>query len=132
MKKPKENLSIYKDEVLGTKGISKHIYYFDLVSDETTEDGRRVIVLKPTDKSEHLKFCRDLADNMVEALGEGDNKLLRKMLYDTLRDYNEKDIKDMRDMVVLKKSPVKYREGCFKLIIGDGRRKDSHEIMLVE
>lgn len=132
-REPKEAMSFYRGgKVYLTKPPSRHITEYNVVSDEITEDGSRIISLKPADKTEHLRLCSELADRMVERLGEGDNKLLRKMLLDTLRDFEDKSVVSMHRMVVLGKAPVKYREGCFKLIIGDGRRKNSHEIMLVE
>ncbi len=130
---PSENLSFYRNKkAMGTKGVSRHINEYDIASDVTNEEGVRTIVMKPADKTEHLKLCDELANKMVEKLGGGDNKLLRTMLFDTLRDYGEKDVKSMHKMVVLGKAPVKHREGCFKIVIGDGRKKSSHEIMLVD
>ena len=133
MKNPKENMSFYGDKkAIATVGISKHLHEYDIVSEKTDDDGTRTIIIKPTDKTEFLRLVNELADKMVEKLGEGENKLLRKMLYDTLRDYEDKEIVKMHRKVVLGEMPVKYKEGCFKLIIGDGRRKNSHEIMLIE
>jgi hypothetical protein len=129
----KESMGFYTDKkVMTNVGASKHINEYDVLSDSVSEDGTRTIIIKPADKTEHLRLVSELADKMVEKLGEGDNKLLCKMLYDTLRDYEDKEIAKMHRRVVLGKAPVKYKEGCFKLIIGDGRRKNSHEIMLVE
>lgn len=119
-------------KVFTTKGTSRHINEYDIVSDIVDRDGVRTIVIKPSDKTEHLRLCNELADKMVIRLGEGQNKLLRKMLFDTLRDYGDEDVKDMHKQVVLGEAPVKHREGCFKLIIGDGRRKNHHEIMLID
>ena len=106
-----ENISIDKGKFLATKGVSKHITEYDIVSDTTSENGTRTILIKPTDKTEILKLCAELADKMVEKMGEGDNKLLRTMLLDTLKDYEDKNIQDMHKRVVLGKAPVKYREG---------------------
>jgi len=44
----------------------------------------------------------------------------------------DKDVATMHKKVVLGKAPVKHREGCFKIIIGDGRRKNHHEIQLID
>ena len=135
MTEDKETFAIKKGKerkMLSTKGISKHLIEYDILSDTTAEDGSRTIIFKPSDISEHLRLVGEVADAMVMKLGEGENKLLRTMLADTLRDYETKDIKDMYRKVVLGEQPVKYREGCFKLIIGDGRTKGRHEIMLVE
>ena len=128
-----ENMSFYKSKkIYATRGISKHVNEYDIVSDVTSEDDIRTIVIKPSDKTEHLRLCAELANKLVEKLGEGENKLLRTMLLDTLRDYKDKDIQDMHKKVVLGKAPVKYREGCFKIIIGDGRKANHHAIMLIE
>jgi hypothetical protein len=131
----KETFAIKKGKahkMLSTKGISKHLIEYNILSDTIGEDGTRTLVFKPTDASKFLQRVAELAAAMVEKLGEGENKLLRTMLADTLRDYREEDIDDMYRKVVLREQPVKYREGCFKLIIGDGRKKGRHEIMLVE
>lgn len=133
MQNPKENISFYRgNKAYANVGISKHIHEYDVESDVSAPDGTRTIVMIPTDKSDHLRLCKELADKMVEKLGEGENKLLRKMLLDTLRDYEDASVEDMHRQVVLGEKPVKYKEGCFKIIIGDGRRRNSHEIMLVE
>jgi len=128
-----EHISLYLGrKALIAKGVSRHISEFDVVSDQTGDDGTRTIVIKPADKTEHLKRCKELAGKMVERLGEGENKLLRAMLYDTLRDYKDSDVEDMYKKVVLGEAPVKHREGCFKIIIGDGRRRGHHEIQLID
>lgn len=130
---PRENFSLYRDKkILAIKGSSKHLIEYDVVSDETNQEGIRTIVIKPSDKTEHLKVCKELADKMVARLGEGENKLLRTMLFDTLRDYKEKDVIDMHKKVVMGGAPVKHRESCFKIIIGDGRKRGHHEIQLIE
>lgn len=130
---PSENFSFYRNKkICATKGISKHINEYDVVSDETNSGGVRTIVIKPIDKTKHLKLCRELASKMVEKLGEGENRLLRTMLFDTLRDYVDKAVVSMHKMVVLGEAPVKHRESCFKIIIGDGRKKNHHEIQLIE
>jgi hypothetical protein len=130
---PTENMSFYRNKkVLTTKGISKHLNEYDIVSDNVEGDGIRTIVIKPSDKTEHLRLCKELATKMVEKMGEGDNRLLNNMLFDTLRDYRDKEVIEMHKKVVLGKETVKHKEGCFKIIIGDGRKKNHHEIMLID
>jgi len=131
--RPSENFSIFRGgKILGTKGESRHIKDFDIVSDKTDEVGVRTLVFKPSDVAERLKLCKELANEIVVALGEGDNKLLRRMISDHLRDYDEKDIKEMHKLVMGGGVPIKTRESCFKIIIGDGRRRGHHEIQLID
>lgn len=133
MAKVKENISVYADKKVYTNiGESKHVNEYDLLSDTIDDEGTRTIIIKKVDKSEHLSRCKELAGLLVEKLGEGDNKLLNTMLYDTLRDYEEKDVIRMISDITKKGEPVKHREGCFKITVGDARKRNHHEIMLVD
>lgn len=133
MADPKENMSFYKNEVLTTKGRSSHIANEYLIeSDTTEEDGTRVIRLKPKDKTEFLAKARELANAIAERIGEGKSKLFKNMLFDLLKEYEEKSLHRIYKRVMAGKEPVRAEEGCFKIIIGDGRRRNHDEIQLVE
>ncbi len=129
----KENMSFYpKGKVFSAKGRGTHITNeYQLIGDEVSVDGNRIIKLKLIDQTEHLQHCSDLANKLVVQLGEPVSSLLRTVIYDSLRDFLETDILDMLKQIG-KGEQVKKREGCFKLIIGDGRKKRHHEIMLSE
>ena len=102
---------------------------YNVVRDETDEEGMRTIVLQEKDLTPLREKARKLADVVAANIGEGDSKILRELLFDVFKDYYEKTIDKLLKMIAEGK-PVKVREGCFKVIIGDGRRKNSEEIML--
>jgi len=58
--------------------------------------------------------------------------VVREILFDVLKAYEDKEVDRLYRYVVELDEPVKPREGCYKVIVGDGRRKDSFHIMMRE
>jgi len=131
MTEPYETFSLYKEgRAFSAKKEGRHLIGdYDIVSDATDAEGNRIITLKPHDLSGHLKNLDKLVDLLSKKL-DPDSKLFPKLLRDTLVDYSEKDIERMLNKVEKKKEKVSAQEGCFKIYIGDGRRKKSEEIMI--
>jgi len=128
-----ETFTLYKKrkEALATTRIGHIEKEYDLITDEVDENGVRVIRMKPKVSTELAKLRNELADKIMEKLGET-SKMLRKLLLDTLNDYNDASIKRMHRKVVLGIAPVKATKGCFEIIIGDGRKKSSDTIRIRE
>ena len=127
----RENISLYRRGVAyAAKREGGHITgSYDVLNDETDNEGIRTIILKTQDKVKHLTIVKELAKLLAEKLGEGESKTFISLLEDTLIDYEEESILRMLDKAK-KDIPVKTREGCFKIIIGDGRRKNADIIDL--
>ena len=121
-----ETFTIYsrKKEVLLSKTGDHIDKEYHLESDTMAEDGTRTIIMKPKDLTELERKKRELALAIAKSLGEEKSKLLKELLYDALRDYQHKEIEEMHKKVLEKKEAVKTRPGCFRIIIGDGRRKN--------
>ena len=92
----------------------------------------RVISLSPLDTKPIEEKVRLVTEGILEALGEIDSKTMRTLLTDQLKSYWDDDIEDMYTKVVVKKEKVKTRPGCFRIIIGDGRKKGHGEIQLTD
>lgn len=107
---------------------------YDIVSDSVEEDGTRRLVMKERDLSELNEMKEELVDAIAESLGEGGSKTFKQILLDSLGDYKHSDIKRMyRKVISQKKAPlIKATPGCFEIIIGDGRRKNSDIIRIRE
>lgn len=100
---------------------------YDILKDETVE-GVRTIVLKERDRKEFIQKVKELSKVLAEKLGEGESKTLTKILEDVFIDYEDEHLYKLHKRVVEGKEPVKAREGCFHIIVGDGR-KNSSEII---
>lgn len=124
----KENITIcYGGAVFAGKREGGHITgEYTMVSDNVAEDGTRTIVLKTVDQTEHIQHAKELTELIAEKLGESESKLMRGLLYDTLIDYRDEVIISMIKDIKGKNKPVRAREGCFRIHIGDGRRHNSH------
>ncbi len=99
-------------------------------SDETKEDGKRVLVLAPRPMEDTSQKTKELVRVMLKRLGEPRSRTLKRLLSDVFVDYFPEAIERLYDKIVVKGEPVKEKEGCFRLIVGDGRRRESEEIML--
>ena len=128
----KETITLHRNKTALTgKPPSTHIEKeYNVLKDETLE-GMRTIVLQEKDLSIQHEKARKLADTIAEEVGEGKSKAFKGMLFDIFRDYYEKTIDKLLKMIERGES-VKVKEGCFKVIIGDGRKNSSEEIMLRE
>jgi len=128
----KEGFSIYRDgTVYQSRGRSDHIdKEYNLLKDESFE-GVRTIVLQEKDLTTQREKARKLADLMADKIGEGGSKALKEMLYDIFKDYFEENL-DKLIRRIEKGEPVRAKEGCFKIVVGDGRTKKSEHIMLRE
>jgi hypothetical protein len=127
----KVGFSIYGDgTVYQSKGRSEHIdKEYSLIEDNTDKAGRRTIILQEKDLTLQKEKARKLANLIADRIGEGSSKTFKEMLYDIFKDYYEKTL-DKLVKRVEKGEPVKVKEGCFKILIGDGRTKKSECIML--
>jgi len=133
-KRIKETISIHRSGLTFTRkgDTSAHISGEYSSAQEVREDGTRIITLTPLDTQTTKDRIKAITETILEALGEEDSKAMRGLLLDHLREYWDDIIEDMYKKVVLNREEVKLREGCFKIIIGDGRRKDHNEIQLVD
>lgn len=133
MPEPKESISLYRQgyAFMGKDPEGHIVMEYDIVRDDTVE-GVRTIVLKERDLKPLHDRVRELAGVITERIGESGSKVVRNLLFDALRDYEPRLIDKLYQRIVVKGEPVKPREGCFKIIVGDGRRKDSTHIMLRE
>lgn len=131
MAEPYETISLYKDKrAFASKKEGGHLTGdFDILSDKVDSEGNRIITLKPHDLSEHKRKLAKLVELLVHEL-DPKSKLLPKLLLDTLIDFPEDAIARMLNKVEKGKEKVTATEGCFKIYIGDGRRKSSEEIMV--
>ena len=132
MAEPKESISLYKDRALLGKGRSPHIDKEYEILEDKQEGDVRTIILKEKDLKPYWERVQKLVDIMADKLGEGESKAFKGLLFDALKDFEEKPFDKLYRQVVEGERPVKVREGCFKLIVGDGRKGDSWHIMLRE
>jgi hypothetical protein len=133
MPEPKESISLYKQgyAFMGKDPVGHIVAEYDIIRDETVE-GIRTIVLKERDLKPFYRRVRELADAIAERIGEGESKVVKDLLFDALHDYESRLIDKIYRRVVVRGEPVKPQEGCFKIIVGDGRRRNSVHIMLRE
>jgi len=120
----KEQIALYRRGVAyAAKREGGHITGdYDILKDETIE-GVRTIVLKERDRKEFLQKVKELSKVLAEKLGEGKSKTFIKILEDVFIDYEDENLDKLYERVVQGKEPVKSREGCFHIIVGDGRKK---------
>lgn len=127
---PNETISFYRSgRAYAAKREGGHITGdYDIVSDAKDESGNRVIVLKEHDLTEHDHNLDELVNALTQKL-DPTSRLFPQILRDTLVDYNDDDI--MRLLAKVRKGvKVTPKEGCFKLYIGDGRKRSAEEIMI--
>ena len=131
-KRVKESISFYRSGVAyAAKEEGGHLTgQYDIQRDEVAEDGTRTIVLKPHDLTEFNAKLERLVELLMVQLKESKSSMGAKILKDTLIDYEEEDIDRMLKKMEGGKDKVTAQEGCFKIYIGDGRKKGSEEIML--
>ena len=98
--------------------------------DKIGKDGKRVLVLAPRPMGDITQKKKEIVQVILKKLGESRSGMLKKLLTDVFADYFPESIERLYEKIVLKCEKVKEKEGCYKLVIGDGRRKDSEEIML--
>ena len=127
-----EHLMLHKDgRVLQTlPNNPDHTIDFEIVEDTTDEEGIRTLRIQKTDTTEFDTKRKKLITRLLEALGEPRSRILRKLLDDVLIEYWPDSLDDLYQRVVVRGEPVKAKEGCFKLVVGDARRADHCEIML--
>jgi len=126
-----DNISLYRRGIAYSgKEEGGHVTgEYKIERDERTEDGTRTIVLKPIDLTERRIKVKKLVNLIADALGESKSKNFMAILTDTLKDYELNNIEKLIAKIE-RGQPVKSKEGCFKIVIGDGRKKHSDEIML--
>lgn len=129
----KEHLSLYRGGfAYAATREGGHITGDYEILGDTTEEGVRTIVLKEKDTAPHLERVKKLTRVILERLGETRSRVLRELLEDTLRDYKPEDVERVLNKIVEKKEPVKTKEGCYRIIIGDGRRKNCEVLHIGE
>jgi hypothetical protein len=133
MPEPKESISLYRQgyAYLGTHEGGHIDKEYDILKDETSPEGVRTIVLRERDLTAFKEKAARITDLLLEKIGESDSKAMRGLLCDILGDFTEKHLDEI-EWKLGRGAPVKIREGCYKILIGDGRRKNSVEIMLRE
>lgn len=130
-----ENITLYpkKKEALTSKTAGGHIdKEYHIESDVALPSGLRTIVLQEKDLTEHKEKVSKLIDALLEKMGEGESKVMKKLLFDVLRDYNQRDIDRMYKRVVEGKAAVSVSDRCFHILIGDGRKRRHDEIVIRE
>ena len=133
MAEPYESISLYrKGQALTGKGDAPHVDKEYTIFKDQTVEGVRTIVLQEKDLAPFREKARKLAEVMAEMIGEGESKVVKELLLDVLKDYEEKKLDELYKRVVERGEPVKAQEGCYKLIVGDGRTRKSEHIMLRE
>lgn len=126
-----ETFSIYtKGHVLLSKGGGHVDKELDVLSDTTTEDGIRTLVIKPADVSKAQSEISELVELIAERLGEKESKHFKEILRDSLKDCRNSDITRMLKKVRVGKEPIKAHKGCYRVLIGDGRSKNSDFIRI--
>jgi len=122
----KESITLYRRGVaFAAKKEGGHITGdYNILKDEIVE-GVRTIVLKERDKKEFIQKVKELSRVLAEKLGEGKSKTLIKILEDVFIDYSDDALDKLHERVIWGKEPVKSREGCFHIIVGDGRKNSS-------
>ena len=133
MAQEKQNMTFYRDgTVLMSKCPGTHVdTEYNVVRDETDEAGVRTIVLREKDLTVLQDKARRLATAIAEKIGEAGSTVVHDLLFDVFKDYHELELDRLLRMVA-KGQPVKVKEGCFKVVIGDGRRRNCAEVMLRE
>lgn len=104
-----------------------------LISDTTLPDGTRTIVIKKISQAEEDKFQKmktELIQKIAEQTGEASSKSFKTLLEDVFSDNWRAHIEELHQMVCVDGKQVKVKEGCFKIVVGDGRKKSSKEIMI--
>ena len=133
MADPYESISLYrKGQALTGKGDSPHIDKEYMILKDETAEGVRTIMLQEKDLTQFREKARKLAGVLAERIGEGESNVVKELLFDVLKDYEERKLDELYRQVVEKGEPVKAKEGCYKLIVGDGRTRKSEHIMLRE
>jgi len=131
---PRESISLYRSgKALASKRAGGHITGdYEIIEDSVSEGDVRTIKLKPRDKKEFLAQMKELIELLLDKLGETESKAFRRLLEDTLIDYDDESIMSMLKDMKEGKKPVKTSKGCFDIIIGDGRRKNTNRIIIRE
>ena len=99
-----------------------------VLSDDYDTEGNRIIKLARRDMSGYNSQIKEIVRMVSNQLGEV-GKPFKQLLTDVLKEEWPESIQDIYDKL-RSGMPAKAKEGCFKLVIGDGRAKDSREIML--
>lgn len=104
--------------------------FWNVKSDKTNKAGERTIILKKQDRKNIDKKRKEVIEGILNGLKEKASKALRGLLDDVLQDTWDENIENLHERVIVKKQKVSIGDGCFKISIGDGRRKNSTELML--
>ena len=127
---PKHSVTFYRNStaLMGKRPDGHVDKEYTVLKDETFA-GTRTIVLQERDPEPFLEKVKSAADMIAERIGEGQSKTMRNLLVDVLTDYDEKSL-DRVLRRLARGDKVSTREGCFKILVGDGRRRNCEEIMI--
>jgi len=131
-----EQILVYDNKTLiagrcNRSGRMRHFdRYYKIVSDKT-KGSKRILILELQDRKEIERKKREIIETIAKATKDN-SETFKALLDDALSDYIDSAILEMHARVVKKKQPVKVKEGCFKIVVGDGRKKNHGEIMLRE
>lgn len=104
--------------------------HYKIVSDKA-KGSKRILVLELQDRKEIERKKREIIEVIAKSVGDT-GKQFKAIMHDTLNDYTDSAITEMYNKIIKKQQPVKVREGCFKIVVGDGRKKGHLEIALRE
>lgn len=102
---------------------------FTVVGDELQEGGMRVLHLAPRDQTKREKQVAEIIDKVCGSIKDG-SETMRALLADVLITQWDEAIDDLHQRIFAKGAKIKAQPGCFKIIVGDGRKKDHRELML--
>lgn len=129
-----ESITLYpgEKEALLSKGYAaRHVNEeYDIVSDETTQGGERTITLKKRDLTQETDDKKRLVSMICKKIGETPNGMFSKLLYDAIIDYPYAHIRKLIKAIEIGKPISAKPTHCFRLHVGDGRKKGSFTIAL--
>ena len=135
MKPAVETITFYsrKNEALSALGSGRHVdTEYEIIGDEVAESGERLIRLKKKDVTEEIRKKKDLVTKVCESVGETSTGMFSKVLADTFLDYDEKSVDRMLKALERGEPVKKAARHCFRLYIGDGRKRRSQLIEIRE
>lgn len=102
---------------------------YDVVSDETSKEGVRTIVLKPSTLTpERDRLVEENTDMIMKSLKDS-SPTLRGIIFDTVKNGTLNNLRKLNKMLKSGKK-VSTSSGCFRLYVGDGRKKNSVALVI--
>lgn len=113
----------------GKESVGHYTESHTLVSDKVDRSGVRTIVMKAMDRKGIEKRKQELVNAIAKAVKD-ESEIFKQLLADVFATDWDSRVERLYDAVVLKGKKVSFREGCFKILVGDGRKKKGMEVML--